>query len=430
VPHPTTVHARTRVLVFPCGAENGLEILDALRYSVHAEVYGASSVDDHGRLAFERYEGGLPHINDPAFLPALQALVERLGIDLLFPTHDTVCEFLAAHAGELRCAIVNGDKATAALLRRKSATYAFFADRPWAPRVFASPRDVTAWPAVVKPDQGQGGQGIAVVADEAQAVHAMAGIAEPLLVEYLPGAEVTVDCFTDRHGKLVFAGARTRERVRAGISMRSRPLPRDEAIQAIAADINASLALRGPWFFQAKRDRTGAWKLLEIACRVAGAMVAHRAQGVNIPLLALLDHKGIDVAAHADDRVALVDRRITTRADFNFDFDTVFLDYDDTLVIDGKVVPAVIGFVHAMIGRGKRVVLVTRHAHDLHASLRAVRLDASLFDAIVHLADGEPKSAHMHARAIFVDNHYPERAEVARVHGIPVFDVDAIGFFG
>ncbi|WP_429242889.1 ATP-grasp domain-containing protein [Luteibacter sp. 621] len=253
---------------------------------------------------------------------------------------------------------------------------------------------------------------------------------DPLLVEYLPGDEVTVDCFTDRHGRLVFAGARTRERVRAGIAMRSRPLPTDPAIQAITGAINDELVFRGPWFVQLKRDRFGEWKLLEIACRVAGAMVTHRAQGVNIPLLTVLDFKGMDVVAHADDRIALVDRRVTTRADFIFEFDTVYIDYDDTLVIDGKTVPAVIAFVYRMIALEKRIVLITRHASDLDDNLRAARLHPSLFDTIIHLRNGESKAAHMHARAIFIDNHYPERAEAARVHGIPVFDVDAVGFLG
>jgi hypothetical protein len=397
---------------------------------MHTEVIGASSVDDHGRLAFATYDGSLPRISDAGFLDALTELVTRLGIDLIFPTHDSVCDFLATHAASIPCEIVNGDANTAHLLRRKRATYARFAGRPWVPEVFVAPSDATTWPIVVKPDQGQGGQDITIARDPGHAAEAMRSMIDPLLVEYLPGDEVTVDCFTDRHGRLVFAGARTRERVRAGIAMRSRPLPTDPAIQAITGAINDELVFRGPWFVQLKRDRFGEWKLLEIACRVAGAMVTHRAQGVNIPLLTVLDFKGMDVVAHADDRIALVDRRVTTRADFIFEFDTVYIDYDDTLVIDGKTVPAVIAFVYRMIALEKRIVLITRHASDLDDNLRAARLHPSLFDTIIHLRNGESKAAHMHARAIFIDNHYPERAEAARVHGIPVFDVDAVGFLG
>ncbi|WP_438451101.1 ATP-grasp domain-containing protein, partial [Listeria monocytogenes] len=81
---------------------------------------------------------------------------------------------------------------------------------------------------------------------------------------------------TDRSRRLLWIGPRTRERVKAGISMRSRLLPQSPRITEIAHQINDGMPLRGPWFFQLKRDRHGAWKLLEISCRVAGTMAAQR----------------------------------------------------------------------------------------------------------------------------------------------------------
>jgi hypothetical protein len=415
--------------VFPCGAENGLEIHDALRYSVHVDIHGASSVDDHGRFTFASYQGGLPKIDSPDFLPAFVELLHRWHIDLVFATHDTVCTFLAEHATILPCAVVNDDVATTRTARRKSLTYRHFDGQPWIPRVYPSVDAVTEWPIVVKPDCGQGGQGVTIVRSREQAVAAMSQMTDPLLVEFLPGDEVTVDCFTDRHGRLVFAGARTRERVRAGIAMRSHMLDADVEIQRIGEAINTGMTLHGPWFFQLRRDRDGRWKLLEFACRVAGAMVTHRAQGVNIPLLTVLDHRGLDVVAAAEPRITLVDRRISSRADIAFDFSDVFIDFDDTLVIDGKVVPSAVSFVYRMIARGKRIVLLTRHAYDLDATLKSVRLSRLVFDEVIHITDGSPKSAHMHADAIFVDNHFPERADARKVLGIPAFDVDALEFF-
>jgi hypothetical protein len=50
---PKDPSRRTRVLVFPCGAETATEIHQALRYSLHVELFGASSVDDHGRFRFK-----------------------------------------------------------------------------------------------------------------------------------------------------------------------------------------------------------------------------------------------------------------------------------------------------------------------------------------------------------------------------------------
>ena len=44
-------------------------------------------------------------------------------------------------------------------------------------------------------------------------------------MEYLPGRELTVDCFSDRERGVLFARARPRERTRAGISMATRTEP-------------------------------------------------------------------------------------------------------------------------------------------------------------------------------------------------------------
>jgi hypothetical protein len=417
------------VLVFPCGAENASEIHQALRYSIHVELYGASSVDDHGRFRFERYRGGLPRIDSPDFDRAFRGLIEEWGIDLVFAAHDTVHDYLAPRAAEMGFHLVNGDPEAARIARRKSLTYARFAGEPWVPEVYEAPSRIDRWPVVVKPDLGQGGQQVVVAKDEAELRQALASVAEPLLVEYLPGEELTIDCFTDRCGKLLWVGPRTRERVRAGITMRSRLLDADPAIDVIAAAINAQLTLRGPWFFQVKRDPAGVLKLLEICCRMAGTMVAQRARGINLPLMAVQDFLGRDLLALPEPRVRTIDRAIATRAELDHPFDTVFVDLDDTLIIDGKVTPLVVQFLYQVKNDGKRVVLVTRHAYDCAETLGAACLAESLFDEVLHITDGSPKSDHVKGRAIFIDNHFPERLEVSRRHGIPVMDVDMLEFF-
>ena len=61
-------------------------------------------------------------------------------------------------------------------------------------------------------------------------------------------------------------------------------------------------------------------------------------------------------------------------------------------------------------------------------TLAEARIAASLFDEIVHLQPGASKADYVTNRAIFIDNHFPERLEVARRKGVPVFDVDAVEF--
>jgi hypothetical protein len=78
---------------------------------------------------------------------------------------------------------------------------------------------------------------------------------------------------------------------------------------------------------------------------------------------------------------------------------------------------------------GKRIILITRHEHDCAETLDKACIATRLFDDVVHITDGSPKSDHIGDRAIFIDNHFPERLAVSRKLGIPVFDVDMLEFF-
>jgi len=415
------------VLVFPCGSEPGTEIGLALQRSVHVKLFGASSVEDHGRFVFDNYIGGLPRIHDAAFEESLRELIATHRIDVVFATHDTVSLHLAGLAQKLGFYLVNGDAETARICRSKRRTYAALADAPWLPRMYDATVPAEEFPVIAKPDMGQGGVGVRLIRDAVE----LAQVPERddcVVVEYLPGAEITVDCFTDWQRELVWVGPRTRDRVRAGITMRSEFLAPDDTIRAIAAAINARLVMRGPWFFQLKRDRQGEWKLLEVSCRIAGTMVAQRGRGVNLPLMAIQDYLQRKQTTLPLQDVRLVDRRIVTKAAFDYAFDTVVMDYDDTIVAPatGRAFPEVMAFLYRMIEAGKRIVLVTRHAGELAESLAAAHVSPSLFAEIVHLRAGERKSDYVGPRSIFVDNHFPERKEVADIHGCPVFDVDTL----
>src|SRR5258708_3252922 len=146
------MNKKVRVLVFPCGSENAAEIHQALRYSLHVELFGASSVDDHGRFRFERPIGDLPKISKPPFHDRFTPLLFEFDIDVVFATHDTVLDYLATRVDQMGVTLVNGDPESTTIARRKSATYRLFADSSWVPRVFSSVDDVSEWPIIVKPD--------------------------------------------------------------------------------------------------------------------------------------------------------------------------------------------------------------------------------------------------------------------------------------
>jgi hypothetical protein len=56
-----------KVLVFPCGSENGIEIFQALKDVVNIELFGASGREDHGVHLYKNYIGDIPYIHDDNF---------------------------------------------------------------------------------------------------------------------------------------------------------------------------------------------------------------------------------------------------------------------------------------------------------------------------------------------------------------------------
>ncbi|WP_312074559.1 ATP-grasp domain-containing protein [Atlantibacter sp.] len=421
---------KLNVLVFPCGSENAGEIAQALRYSLHVNrLIGASSCEDHGRFHFVDYIGGVPFIHAPNFEDYFKDLIKTHHIDIIFATHDTVCEKLAEMDALEGCYLVNGDRMTTRIARRKSLTYGAFANAVWLPKVYEPGAKPDIWPIIVKPDCGQGGNGVMLAHNEHQLTQLISSEEMPVVVEYLPGPELTVDCFTNLRGELVWAGPRTRERIRAGIAMRSQSVALDEEIAVIAQEINAGLTLRGPWFFQLKKDRQDRWKLLEISCRVAGTMVAQRARGVNLPLMALHDFMGRDVLPLVTPHVSFIDRAIKTRASTTLMYTKVYVDLDDTLIINEQPNPVVLAFLYQNRARGKSLHLITRHKKKPVDTLNQAAISPLLFNEIIHLQENEKKSLYISGPAVFIDNHFPERYDVAQGEDVLVLDVDAVEFY-
>lgn len=421
---------KLNVLVFPCGSENAGEIYQALRYSVHVnQLVGASGVSDHGEFRFENYRGDLPLIDDESFDDAFLALLEECQTDIVFATHDSVAVKLALLAQRQGFYLVNGNATTAQITRYKSETYALFQDCRWVPACYHPEYPVAEWPVLIKPDCGQGGKDVQRVDDAAQLLQAIKNVPQPLVVEFLPGEEITVDCFTDRKRQLIWAGPRSRERVRAGISMRSQKQNPDDEIMEIITTINSRLVFRGPWFVQLKKDKYGKWKLLEISCRIAGTMVFQRARGINLPLMTLHDFLEHSITPLASEHITLVDRSIKTVSRIDIPVEHVFIDLDDTLIINGHAVPAVMALLYQCKAQGKSLHLITRHISDPVDTLRQSAIAESLFDQVIHLTEStDKKSFYIPEKSLFIDNYFIERQDVAKLKNVAVMDVDAVEF--
>lgn len=415
-----------RVLVFPCGSEVGLEIYHALKFSRHVELYGASSVpSNHGKYVYNNYVEGLPYVGEQGFIEGINDIVDEHKIDYIFPAHDSVIIELSEKRAELHAKIVTSQQETCTVCRSKMATYEKFNALIPVPEAFNTEHENIKFPVFLKPDIGQGSKGTHLADSRKEMEFYLSKDASLLILEYLPGKEYTVDCFSDRSGNLRFAGARERIRIMNGISVDTKPVFDDEFTR-IAEIINYKLCFRGAWFFQLKENKNGELALLEIAPRIAGSMGLYRNLGINFPLLSLYDAANLDIEIVLNEFDVRMDRALYSLFKTDIHYDNVYVDFDDCLILEGSVNPKLIAFLYQCFNNGKKLHLLTRHGGDLSETLHTYRLD-SLFDTITHLDKGDFKSRYIKGRkAIFIDDSFSERFEIKTALGIPVFAPDAI----
>lgn len=411
------------VLIFPAGEINSIELHDALSTCVNIKVYGASSVERHGSYVFENYIPNLPMISDEDFIPQFSELINKYNIDVIFPTHDTVALYLMENSEKIPAKIIGSSKETAAICRDKQKTYKLFEDTSFIPTLYQS---ISTFPVFLKPREGQGARGTYIV-NSSSDIPCNVNLDDYVISEYLPGEEYTVDCLTDREGKLIVISPRSRMRTLAGICVEGKNEELTLDILEIAEEINRRLFLRGLWWFQIKKDNHNKWKLLEISVRCSGTMCLTRALGINIPLMSVYVAMGYDVNAPIKMYGVHMDRALIARYKTDFRYDTVYFDFDDTLIVRGKVNLKMIWFLYQCKNNKIRTILLTKHSHEIYETLRSFHISSDIFDEIIHIPLEDKKSNYIkHENAIFIDNAYKERDDVYTIKHIPVFDVDNI----
>lgn len=418
---------KINVLVFPCGSEIGLEIHRSLCFAKNITLFGGSSVNsNHGKFVFENYFEGLPNVDDPTFIDELNLIIDKYNIDFVFPAHDSVVVKLSQYKDILHCNVVGSPYETCKLTRSKKKTYEFFGKIIKTPRIYKKNEMNFEFPVFLKPDIGQGSKGTVLVQCAEEMNFYLDNNPSLLVLEYLPGTEYTVDCFTDRNGELKFVGARERARVTNGISVNSRKVMNDDEFIQIAKTINDSLKFRGMWFFQLKRNIDGELSLLEISARVSGTMGFFRNLGTNLPLMAIFDLLGHDIHINVNTYSLEMDRALVSSFLLDLEYDNVYIDFDDTLILNEQVNTVLITFIFQCINQNKKLFLITRHKDDINLSLKKYKL-SFIFGEVLHLKNGEHKSAYINpVNSIFIDDSFAERLEVSKKLGIPTFDLDSV----
>lgn len=413
------------VLVFPCGSEVGLEVHRALTDSTHFNLFGASSIHDHGKFVFKNYTRTLPFIDDISFIDELNKLINQYKIDFIIPAHDSAVVKMATHEHEIKAVVVTSSAEACQTCRSKLKTYNIFKTLLATPYIY-SLHEAIKFPVFLKPDVGQGSKGTYQADSKADIEFYLNKDPSLLILEYLPGKEYTIDCFTDKNGNLLLAKGRERARICNGISVNSKPV-NDTRFQEIATIINNQLSLRGVWFYQVKERINGDLVLMEIAPRIAGTMALFRADGINFAQLSLFDRMGVSVKIIQNNLTIEIDRALSSTFSITNNYEYIYIDFDDTLIINNFVNIDIIKFLYQSKNIGKKIILISKHCKNIHDSLKKYAISELLFNDIIILNKNDRKCDYItNKNSIFIDDSFSERDEVFTKLNIPVFALDAI----
>ena len=391
--------SKNNVLVFPSATYPAIQIIDCLKNNPRFHVVAGASYPNHAEFICEDSITDIPYINDPAFLDCFIRLIASRSIDLIIPTDETAALYLKEKEQYLNAVVVCSPYETTRLCRHKKLTYAKLKGEKYIPQVYDSSNLdlIDRYPVFIKPDESQGSVGARIINCREQ-FNEISNIEKYVICEYLPGAEYTIDCFTNKDGKLLFCNPRIRTRIMNGITARGRDVGLTDEFLDVINSLNARLEFRGYWYVQLKRDMSGDLKLLEICTRFAGSFAISKGRGVNLPLLSLCDFSGLNTEIINNEFSVECDKTYIDRYKLSITFDHIYIDYDDTLTIkDGKAVnPYIIAFLYECRFNGKKISLITRHKDTFNESVtdsfKRLSISESLFDEIIELNWDESKT--------------------------------------
>ena len=399
-----------RVLVFPSGSEIGLEVIRSLKNQKDVEVFAGTTEQNFteallpkDRITF------VESVYSKSFESSIRSACLGLKIDFIIPAHDDVVTTLAKIDFE-KAQVISHSSKTVTCLRSKKTTYESLNDVVACPKIFSFHEisEESKFPLFLKPDIGQGSKGTKLVKSFEDFKKSYSK--ELLILEYLPGDEFTIDCFTNSKGELIFHQGRKRIRIINGISARA-TFVENEKFGCYARAINSRFQFCGAWFFQLKSDDKNELKLLEVGARISGTSGMLRPLGVNLPYLSVLQASGLTVSTSLNRPNILLERSISPVFILQDDFDNLYVDLDDTLIIRNKVNPSVVRLIFDFINLKKKVFCITRHNKCPKQTLSHFRL-LNVFDDIIHLQQSEPKSSSMLPNSLLIDDSYRERSDV------------------
>lgn len=422
-------------IIFPASSTVTLEVISALQNHKDIFLIGVNSHEnyEYKYLLQTTYDDCPMYSQEKECVEYLINICKNEQCSFIFPTMD-MCHFILSKYRNLfhhnNIKIITSSHKTNEICISKELTYNMFCNQINCPKIYnITEVQECNLPLFVKPKVGYGSRCCNVVftIDELNKVYNK----DKLILNYLEGDEFTVDCFT-QNNIILYCQARQRCLYKNGLSVVTKSVTSQhlcDEVYKMASIINKTLSFVGGWFFQVKKDRKGTLHLLEISTRIAGASAINRLNGCNLPLLSIYVHFDKHVEILSSHQPMTVYKYLHSKIDYHClqKYIYLYVDFDDTLVLNGKVNYKLISFLYKWQNDGKMIFLITRHNHDIHQSLKKYNIKRSLFKEIYHILDNTCKSAFICDKSIFIDDSFAERKDVYHsLHNCLVLDTDTI----
>jgi len=261
------------VAVLLTGVGKRYDIVSA--FAQHAIVVAA----DPNPLAPAQYAAhhrrSVPRIDDPQYVPALQALCDELGVGAVIPLTDLDLEVLghARVAGRLPALVPDPEIARATFDKYEAHLLLERLGLPSPPTVLPG-RPVASYPVMIKPRQGSGARSIHPAPDQRAAEFFIDYVPEPVMVQKLmDGPEFSIDCLSDLDARCLNAIPRTMIESRGGESIKGTVIDDPELI-ALGQRVVEALEVRGPCTVQVFRDSQVGLGITDVNTRFGGAFPA------------------------------------------------------------------------------------------------------------------------------------------------------------
>jgi carbamoyl-phosphate synthase large subunit len=244
-------------------------------FAQHATVVAA----DPNPLAPAQYAAharrAVPRIDDPGYVPALEALCAEFSVGAVVPLTDLDIEVLARARAEGRLPALVPDPDIAAATYDKYETHLLLKrlGLPSPPTVLPG-EPVESYPVMVKPRQGSGARSIHPARDAGEAEFFARYVDEPVMVQKLmQGPEFSIDLMSDLQGRCLNAIPRTMIESRGGESIKGTVIEDRELVQ-LGREVVEALGVRGPCTVQVFRDRDIGLGITDVNTRFGGAFPA------------------------------------------------------------------------------------------------------------------------------------------------------------